>query len=243
MKRFFLVFITAALVAGCARAQQSPRPAVSQVLDEVVEVTGEALVTLVPDRVVFTLGVETFAPNVTDAVRENNQRVAAVIEALRAAGATAEEIQTSNYSIHPRQEYREGRQPRIVGYQVNNSITVRKQDPAAASRLLEAAINAGANTTSGLAVVVSDPAAGQEEGLRRAFENARAKASVLAAAAGRELGTALTIAEGSSPVQPIRRVYADMRMEAQQSMSVGEVPIAEGTEERRFAVRVVFGLR
>ncbi len=116
---------------------------------EVVEVTGESFVKLTPDRVVFNIGVETFSPGVTDAVRENNQKVAAVIAALKSAGAEASEIQTSNYSIYPRQEYREGRQPKIIGYQVNNSITVRKEDPAVASRLLEAAINAGANTASG----------------------------------------------------------------------------------------------
>lgn len=248
MKRALSIIFASVFTSACALAQAQPHSEpVSQgdpiVSAEVVAVTGEARVKLRPDRVVFNLGVETFAPNVTDAVRENNQKVEAVLEALRAAGADADEIQTSNYSIYPRQEYREGRQPRIVGYQVNNSITVRKDDAAAASRLLEVAINAGANTASGLSMVVSDPAAGQSDGLKRAFDNARAKAEVLAAAAGRSIGRALSISEGTTAAPPSPRAYASARVEMAQDASVGQVPVAEGSEERRFVVTVVFELR
>lgn len=244
MKHALPILVASIMASACAHAQE-PRqpvaPAGPPVTAEVVHVTGEAVVNLSPDRVVFNLGVETFAPNVTDAVRENNQKVAAVIDALKAAGATAAEIRTSNYSIYPRQEYREGRQPRIVGYQVNNSITVRNEDPAAASRLLEAAINAGANTASGLSMVVSDPAAGQSEGLKRAFDNARAKAETMAAAAGRTIGRAVSISEGATTPPPVPRMYA-ARAEMAQEASVGEVPVAAGTQERRFVVTVVFEL-
>lgn len=245
MKYTFPIIVVSVLATACASAQAAPQQPVhsAAVLSaEVVEVTGEAVVKLSPDRVVFNIGVETFAPNVTDAVRENNQKVAAVIAALKGGGAEPAEIQTSNYSIYPRQEYREGRQPRIVGYQVNNTITVRKEDPAVASRLLEAAINAGANTASGLSLVVSDPAAGQSEGLKRAFENARGKAETLAAAAGRTVGRALSISEGMTSAPPTPRMYASARVEMAQDASVGQVPVSEGTEERRFVVTVVFEL-
>lgn len=246
MKRALSMIFASMMTSACISAQVEPQqplnPPGPPVTAEVVQVTGEAIVTLTPDRVVFNIGVETFAPNVTDAVRENNQKVSAVIAALKSAGAKAPEIQTSNYTIYPRQEYREGRQPRIIGYQVNNTITVRNEDPAIASRLLEAAINAGANTASGLSLVVSDPGAGQSEGLKRAFENARAKAEVLAAAAGRSIGRALSISEGVTTAPPSPRMYASARMEMAQDASVGQVPVSEGTEERRFVVTVVFEL-
>ena len=245
MKRLITLLAVLA-AAACAHAEQAPGTAVTHattaVSTEVVEVSGDAIVTLAPDRVVFNVGVETFASNVTDAVRENNQRVEKVIAALKSAGAKADEIQTSNYSIYPRQEYRENQQPRIVGYQVNNSITVRKQDPTAASRLLEAAINAGANSSSGLSLVISDPAAGQKEGLEKAYQSACRKAEILAAAAGRKLGRALSIAEGAGPAQPSpTRMYAAARLESAEA-SVGNVPISPGTQEKRFTVTVVFEL-
>lgn len=246
MNRIMAALLTIFIIPACVHAQQDrpeqPTHVVHPTAAEFVEVVGEAVVTLTPDRVVFTVGVQTFAPNVTDAVRENNQRVEAVIAALRRAGATPEEIQTSNYSIYPRQEYREGEQPAIVGYQVDNSVIVRKQDPAAASRLLEAAINAGANSSSGLSLVISDPLAGQKEGLERAFASARAKAEILASASGRKLGRAISISEGVTPSEPYPRMYASARLEMAKD-SVGEVPISPGTQERRFTVTVLFALQ
>jgi uncharacterized protein len=251
MRQISGLCVIAVFSASCALAQQAPSTVPSQPgspvtimhEQEVIQVTGESTVTLRPDRVVFTIGVETFDPSVTVAVRENNRRTAAVVDALRRAGAEQDEIQTSNYSIYPRQEYREGRQPRIVGYQVNNTVRVRKSDPAAAGQLLEAAINAGANTASGLSLVVSDPTAGQREGLQGAFASARAKAEILAGAAGRSVGPALSISEGVMQAPPTPRVMAAARMEMQQDASVGQVPVEPGTEERRFVITVVFALR
>ncbi len=96
----------------------------------------------------------------------------------------------------------------------------------------------------GLSLVVSDPSAGQAEGLKRAFENAKVKAETLAAAAGRTIGRALSISEGVTNGPPVPRMYAaSARMEMAQDASVGNVPVSEGSEERRFVVTVVFALR
>ena len=80
---------------------------------------------LSPDRFSFTVGVQTVGPTVDDAVRENNRRTAAVIAALKQAGAADKDIQTSSFNIWPQQDYQEGRLPRILGYQVTNQVTVR----------------------------------------------------------------------------------------------------------------------
>ena len=95
------------------------------------------------------------------------------------------------------------------------------------------------NTSSGLQFEVSDPTRGRDEGLRAAFNDAKAKASLLAAAAGRTLGRALTINEAVIPQQPpIPRVMA-MRAEAQQQ----EVPVEAGTQELNFTITATFELR
>ncbi|MEA2338618.1 MAG: uncharacterized protein QOE82_2625, partial [Thermoanaerobaculia bacterium] len=127
-----------------------------------------------------------------------------------------------------------------LGYQVSNSITVTKREIASAGKLLQAAIAAGVNQSSGLSFSVSDPARGRDEGLRAAFADARAKASLLAQAAGRTLGSAMAITEGgaSSPPQP--RPMMGRVMAAQ---AVSDVPVESGSEELVFTVSVVFGMR
>jgi len=234
--RFLPILLLLAPVLGAQT--NAPREAA---LVDTVSVTGTGRVRTRPDRFSFTAGVQTQAPSVDMAVNENNTRVAAVIAALKKAGAQPDEIQTSGFSIYPQQEYVQGQPPRLIGYQVTNNVTVTKKEIGEAGKLLQAAIAAGVNTSSGLNFSVADPAAGRNQGLRSAFEDARAKASLLAAAAGRALGPAIAITEGTEPNVVPRPVMAGRVMAAK--METSEVPVESGTEELTFTVSVVFGLR
>jgi hypothetical protein len=229
------------LVAAAAVAQTAPtaRPDPSM-WAETISVTGNGTVQVAPDRVTFTAGVQTVQPTVDAAVNENNARVAAVIAALKKAGATDKEVRTSGFFINPQQEYNsEGRLPRIIGYQVSNNITVTRSDVSSAGKLLQAAITAGVNQASGLNFQVSDPTRGREQGLQAAYSDARAKASVLAQAAGRSLGRALTISEGARPEYP-----RPMPMAGKVAMAeVSEVPVESGTQQMSYQVSVIFELR
>jgi uncharacterized protein YggE len=239
MKTFFATIILAAATSSFAQpATMPPHPPGPP---ETVSVTGTGRVTLVPDRFMFNVGVQTNAPTVDAAVNENNERVARVVAALKAAGAKPEEIQTSGFSIYPQQDYSQGQLPRLLGYQVNNSVTVRKKEVASASKLLQVAIGAGVNTASGLNFEVSDSTRGREQGLKAAFDDARAKAALLAQAAGRTLGRAMNITEGAetSPApRPMQRGVMMAKAEA-----VSEVPVESGSQELSFTVSVVFELK
>jgi uncharacterized protein YggE len=238
MKNSILIL---ALGLSSAVAAQPPAPRDAATYRETVSVTGTGRSSVAPDRVAFTVGVQAVADTVEAAINQNNERVAKAIGALKAAGAHDKEIQTARFSIVPQQDHRQGALPRIVGYQVSNSITVRSDRIAEAGRLLQAAVKAGVNTASGIRFEVTDPAKGRDEGLRAAFADARAQAGVLAQAAGRTLGRALSISEsngGVSPPQPFPRAMA---MSAESGVS--EIPVAPGAQETVYSVAVVFELR
>lgn len=238
MKQFLSLIIT--MAAAATALAQSPTPR-DFAVPETVSVAGTGRASLTPDRFSFNVGVQSVAPTVDEAVNENNRRVAAVVAALKKAGAQDKDIQTSNFNIYPQQDYQEGRLPRILGYQVSNSVTVRSEKIGDAGRLLGIAINAGVNTSSGLNFEVSDPARGREQGMRAAFEDAKAKATLLAHAAGRSIGRAITISEGlqaSHPPQPMMQ-----RAMAMEAKAVSDVPVEAGTQEVTFTVSVVFELR
>jgi len=242
MKRITWISILAASIAAAAVAQTPvvPTPE-SLVWAQTISVTGNGSAQVTPDRVMFTVGVQTVAPTVDGAVNDNNARVAAVIAALKKAGATDKEIRTSNFYINPQQEYNnQGQLPRIIGYQVSNNVTVTRSDIASAGRLLQAAISAGVNQASGLNFEVSDPSRGRDQGLLSAFNDAKAKAAVLAQAAGRTLGRALSISEGSRAEIP-----RPMPMGKGVAMAevVSEVPVESGAQILNYAVSVVFELR
>lgn len=236
MKRFLFAVISSFLATG---AFAQPAPAMGPSGSVTVGGTGRSSVT--PDRFSFNVGVQTVGATVDAAVAENNRRVAAVIAALKKAGAQDKDIQTSQFSIYPQQDYQEGKLPRILGYQVSNNVTVRSEKVGDAGRLLGIAVAAGVNNSSGINFEVSDPSRGRDQGLRAAFDDARAKASLLAQASGRTLGRALTISEGTQHTPPPMPMQRTMAMEARLESS--DVPVESGTQQLTYMVTVTFELR
>jgi hypothetical protein len=235
----FLTAVAVSILALGASAQERPREVL--VPFESVSVMGIGRSSVVPDKVACAVDVQTVAPTVEEAVQQNNTRVANVIAALKRAGATDKDIRTSNFSIYPQQDYTQGKLPRILGYQVSNNVAVTSNDPSQAGKLLQVAVNAGVNQSSGLQFEVSDPSKGRDQGLRAAFNDARAKAALLAQAAGRTLGRAMTINEGGyqHPTPP----PMPMMMRAEAGQAVSDVPVESGTQETTYTVSVVFELR
>jgi uncharacterized protein YggE len=237
-----LAATTAVLGATAARAQTPPGPVAREAaMPQTVSVTGTGKVALTPDRASFSAGVQTMAPTVSAAVQENSRLVTAILAALRQAGAADKELRTSSLSISPQQSYREGQPPKIVGYQVHNEVTVTRDDAASIGRLIEAAVNAGANTVSGVTFTVSNPARGRDAGLQAAFANARAKAEVLARAAGRTAGRALAITEEGAAAPPPRPMFRTLATQENVELAA-PAPVEAGTEEMSFTISVVFEL-
>jgi uncharacterized protein YggE len=242
MNRGITTAVLMLMVAGSAFAQVSATPSDPMMLSNVISVSGTGTAQVAPDRVTFNVGVQTVEDTVDAAVNQNNAKVAAVVAALKKAGATDKDIRTANFYITPQQQYNnQGQLPRIIGYQVSNTIFVTRNDVASAGKLLQAAISNGVNQASGLNFEVSDPSKGRDQGLQAAFNDARAKASVLAQAAGRSLGRALTIAEGSRAEvpRPMPMAKAGMAM----AEAVSEVPVESGSQTMSYTVSVIFELR
>jgi len=238
MKRFLCTL----MIAAPLTAQTVTQPPRETGLLETISVTGTGHATLTPDRFSFSAGVQTTAPTVEEAVNQNNAKMQNVIAALKKAGATDQEIRTANFSIYPQQVYEQGQPPRVVGYQAANSVVVTKKDISAAGRLLQVALNAGANETSGLSFEVADSSRGRDLGLRAAFDDAHAKAALLAQAAGRTLGRAMTIIEGAAVTPPPPRPMP-VGVMAARAEAVSMVPVESGSRELTYTVSVTFEMR
>jgi len=169
-------------------AQTSPCPTRST-----VSVSGSSTVRLRPDRVSFTVGVETDAPSVAQSFQQNNGKLNAVVNALKKNGVAPNEIQTSNFYLASRDE--EGK--KLSGYRVSNSVTVVREGTSDVSGLLQAAVDAGATEAGNVRFFVADPKKSQMRGIELAFQDARAKAEKLAALSGRSLGEVVSVSDQS----------------------------------------------
>ena len=111
------------------------------------------------------------------------------------------------------------------------------RDLARLGQILDQVVTLGANQAGGISFLVSDAERRKNEARRRAVENARERARILAEAAGARLGSVLTITEevigGPRPPRP---------MVARSSMSAESVPIETGSETLTVRVEVAFAL-
>ena len=99
--------------------------------------------------------------------------------------------------------------PKINGYQVTNTVTVRVRELDTLGAVLDKAVTVGANTINGVSFSVADPSELYDEARKAAFADARDKAELYADAAGVELGDiALDLREPELRAQPQPYMHA-----------------------------------
>jgi hypothetical protein len=237
--------ILAALLAGVAGAAyaQTDTPAAQgdeAKVTRTVTVSGSGKVYLTPDIAYITIGVHTEGDNAAEAVASNNAQAQKVIDALKAEGIADKDIQTTNFSIYPQQEYdTEGKPTGKVKYIVDNSVFVTVRDIDKVGDVLDAAVTAGANSISGIQFDVADKTAALSEARKAAVEDANVKAEELASAAGVTLGEVQTISEYTSGgPQPMY----DMRAAAPMA-EAASVPVQAGQMLLTVEVTLVYEIR
>lgn len=167
-------------------------------------VSGTGRVFVAPDTAIASIGVDITAATLAEATKQASDQMTAVINAIKAQGLDAKDIQTSSYSVYPiTNQPKEGETPKITGYHVTNIVTVKIRDIANVGKVLDAAIAAGANSVNSVMFTVDNPAKAQDEARTLAVKDAMARAQTLATAAGVKVGKITVISELSGGVQPI----------------------------------------
>ncbi len=166
-------------------------PALAEGNAPVVKVSGNATITLAADTATLQVGVITRASTVGEAQKENAALMNAVLEAIYGVGVEEKDVITSQFNVNMMYDYSyddTGRENRQSYYQVENMLNVKVRDLSQVGIILDAAMEAGANSTYGIMFSSTQENEAYLKALRRAVEDAQAKARVLAEAAGKELG-------------------------------------------------------
>lgn len=217
-KALMTTALAAALALPLAARAEAPVPQIT--------VTGEGVVQAVPDLATIALGVTTQGATAAEAMDANSAALAKVIARLKAAGIEDRDLQTQNLSLNPNWSATtpDGSAQVITGYTANNMLSVRVRDLAKLGAVLDAAVGDGANTLNGLSFDLAQPRPAEDAARKAATEDARARAELLAAAAGVKLGRVLSISESQSYGGPMPVAYkADAAMAV--PVQAGEVGV------------------
>ena len=196
-----------------------------------ITVTGSGAAQAVPNRVSFSFGVTSQAKTASAAMSANNAEMARVIAAVKKAGVAAKDIQTAAISLSPR--YSQSGED-IVGYTASNTVSATIRGVGGAGKVIDAAVDAGANQVYGPSFTRSDEAALYRRALQAAVADARAKARTLAAAGKVRLGPVRSIVESTvGPVPAVEKA----------GVVAPDTPLEPGTQTIQATVTVEFALR
>lgn len=176
-------------------------PAEAQTVDSLprtITVVGDGKVTIKPDIATTNIGVEIMASTVKEASTEAATTMEAIIDALKANGVAAKDIQTSGYNVwmeRPYQEIGVEESTQATIYRVSNTLNVIVRDLDNLGTVLDVAMEAGANNIYGVNFSLADQGELASEARADAVADALAKATELAGLNNVEVGQVVSISE------------------------------------------------
>jgi len=206
--------------------------------------TGEAELQVKPDTALVNLGINLKAGDAKSAQSQANQKLQAIIKALKDQGIAEDKVRTVNFNLQPEYRYDSGA-AHLDGYRVYSTVQVTTTQLDGVGGLIDAAIAAGANQVESVSFTLKN----RDQYKQQAIDEALAEARQKAEASAQKLGTQVTgvrhvtINDGGSAPPPI---YYDKRMAnegAAPAPSGAATPVMPGSFQFQVSVQVEFGLK
>jgi uncharacterized protein YggE len=218
-------------------------------MERTITVAGNGKVSAAPDVADINVGVVTQAATARDALAANSESMNAIQDLLKSRGVAAKDIQTTQISVQPQYSQppqpvpgrvQEPHTPRIVAYQVTNSVQITARDLNKLGEVLDSVVQAGANQINGINFRVEDDEKLLDLCRKQAMADAKHKAELLAGESGVVVGLPIQINESGGYLPPPRPMaYGEMRMMA----AAAPTPVAPGEQELSVTVSVVYELK
>lgn len=197
--------------------------ALPQNMPHEISVSGEGKAYLKPDVAMISFGVTSEAVKSQDAVSKNNEKMNAVIAAIKGLGVQDKDIQTTLYNLTPLYNYpvypmkgsagstapardsvgvssvspvyvQGGRL--LSGYSLEQQVSVKIRNFDNINAVLDQATAAGATNVGQLSFTVDDPEMAQSQAREEAIKNAKEKLDNIAKQSGLRVGKLVNVSEG-----------------------------------------------
>ena len=236
MKQFLSLFIHGTIMSITFAQQQELKEKTRS-----IHVRGEGMIATSPDQVRLSVSVNTQGQTATAAMRLANGKTAEILSLLKGLGVEEKNIQTSRVNVSPTYDYsRQIQPPPIIGYNSANEFSVlfKGKFMDKVGEFMDKAVSAGATNFGGLQYEASTQRELEREALKRAADDAKARADVLAKQLGASVGQVMTISESVSQGGPVPMMLKSTMMDASSA-----APVMQGELSIRAEVNVIFELK
>lgn len=202
MKKLFLLFIVLTMMLMTDAALAGTK----------ITVNGSGEVQVSADTAVISLGVNARDKDVLKAQQEVNETIAAIRLALIGQNVKEENINTEFINIYAVYDYQDD-QEQLAAYNASSTLSIKVTDMESIGPLIDVSFAAGANTLNGISFSASDTEEAETDAMKKAVEDAKRKAEILAQASGLKITGIELISEGGvySFENSIGNVYAKGR--------------------------------
>lgn len=207
---------------------------------QLLSVAATAKAESVPDLAIVTVGVVSEGLTAQVIKDQSSNKMNQVISFIKQAGIEDKDIKTSQFYIAPKYSYN-NQQQTVVGYQANQTITVKVRNVDKSSQQLETLVDGavmhGANQIQGIDFSFENNEALVQNARKQAIDKAVANAQQIAETAGLKLGRIVNVITSASD---------NPRLMFSQNVALAKSTspqIELGTQEVFETVTVVFAIR
>ncbi|MFH1332050.1 MAG: SIMPL domain-containing protein [archaeon] len=209
-----------------------------------ISVSGQGKVSTQPDKAELYIKITTEGSTATAAKDANSETSEKVINALKGEGVPKKDIETNYYYLNKKQEWDENQRKYVdVGYEVNHILKVTTTELDKVGKLLDTAVNAGANGVDSVNFGLTDEKQKQVSGeaLKVAAKEAEGKADSIADSVGVQLGKLVTVSESNFVYTPY--VYRDVMYAKAEAGGAPATEILPQTLEITATVSLIYEIK
>ena len=164
-----------------------------------ITVTGKGEISVKPDIVYLSIGVESYAETAKSAQKHNAQKMEKIQALLKKTWKISDkDIKTEQFYVQPNYSYSDQEGRKVKNYNAYHSLEVTLRDLDKVGDLLDAASEAGANSIGNARFSIENREAYEAQVIEKAMENATLKAQSMARVAQRQLGAVVNMAESEA---------------------------------------------
>jgi len=193
-----------------------------------IDVTGEGIVTIVPDKVTINVQVENKGQNPKELKQKNDDIVNTVLLFIKNMDINDSDVKTQYIRLNKNYDY----QTKTYNYIANQSISIILKDLSKYEELMNGLLGSGINRIDGISFSTSKEKELQSQARIKAMQNAKMKAEEYAAVLDQSIGKAISISEflNKSYPGPLNRkvemaMSSDSSVSNNQTISLGEIEI------------------
>jgi len=173
-----------------------------------ISVSGKGEIYVKPDLALVTFSVKNEAKQVSEAMKNNAEKMNAVIAFMKKQGIEEKDLKTTSFNINPRYEYQKagagvyypypsGKRI-LAGYEATQSLQVKIRDLTKIGSILQGAADKGADLAGNLRFTIDKPEKIKAEARKEAIKKAKDKAKEIASQLGVRLVKITSFSENSA---------------------------------------------